>query len=122
MAGYRMAGVRTPCIVASATAVNASSMHGTAAIATTASASNAATATTAGEGVVRHQCREKQHDRCEQYKSTPHDIPPYDLVPMLSMELRVRAATRRRNEGAKSTQCKLSRLRRARFEINQRNS
>jgi hypothetical protein len=61
--------------------------------ATSASASKAAAAATtaAGKCVVGNQCRANQHDCREKYQSIPHDTPLCCLVPMLSIELRVRA-------------------------------
>lgn len=47
------------------------------------------TAAAPGESVVGNQCRAKQHDCCEKYQGIPHDIPPRDLVPILSIGTRL---------------------------------
>src|ERR1700733_3037926 len=78
----RVARMRTPCKVVPPTAMNAPATME----ATTSASKAAATAATPGEGIVRYQCRAKQHDCCEKYQSIPHDIPPCDLVQMLSIE------------------------------------
>src|ERR1700733_8298917 len=98
----RVARVRTSRKVMSTPAMNAP-----AAMEATPSASKAAATTAPGEGVI--QCRAKQHDCREKSQSIPHDIPPCDLVPMLSIERGLPAMTRRRNERANSTRATLAR-------------
>jgi hypothetical protein len=87
--------------------MSATAMNAPAAMEATTSASKAAATTAPGEGVI--QCRAKQHDCREKSQSIPHDIPPCDLVPMLSIERGLPAMTRRRNERANSTRATLAR-------------